>query len=375
MVTITRTQFILVVVVSRPSTSRSYTIKCFAFFQNGDELAQFLADLHSKILALPSLSKNLIEEKYYSSGNVAKISDCYFLALKYVMDSVGLSGLISQSWNVSRTLIPALTGIFVFAALAYQKPDFTFIARVFIISNPQLYSIIMAFNAFFSYELVKRSVDFSAASLNVLVGIWAPDFFSKNQAWVLTERTFNNAKLVARVVIIAAIESSEEAQRELRVHKKLLNPLENYFNPSEVENMNLLPGEFSHSDMVILNDNLNEFYEFDALNGSLNVQTMLFLIVCKELRFSFNQTIPDESSAASEVEREIEITNNKLKFCKKIIQVLVYRSPTLRPLARLGRVLVSSSHLAKTSYSNRVVYQQKRNTAYLEQCLQSKLKI
>ena len=109
MITITRTQFILVVVVSRSSTSRSSTIKCFAFFQNGDELAQFLADLHSKILALPSLSKNLIEEKYYSSGNVAKISDCYFLALKYVMDNVGLSGLISQSWNVSRTLIPALT--------------------------------------------------------------------------------------------------------------------------------------------------------------------------------------------------------------------------------------------------------------------------
>tara|TARA_B110000902_G_scaffold265711_1_gene350812 strand:- start:1102 stop:2238 length:1137 start_codon:yes stop_codon:yes gene_type:complete len=378
MITITRTQFILVVVVSRPSTSRSSTIKCFAFFQNGDELAQFLADLHSKILALPSLSKNIVEEKYYSSGNVAKISDCYFLALKYVMDSVGLSGLISQSWNVSRTLIPALTGIFVFAALAYQKPDFTFLTRVFFISNPQLYSIIMAFNAFFSYELVKRSVDFSAASLNVLVGIWAPDFFSKNQAWVLTERTFNNAKLVARVVIIAAIESSDEAQRELRVHKKLLKPLENYFNPSEVENMNLLPGEFSHSDMVILNDKLNEFDEFDefdALKGSLNVQTMLFLIVCKELRFSFNQTIPDESSAASEVEREIEITNNKLKFCKKIIQVLVYRSPTLRPLARLGRVLVFSSHLAKTSYSNRVVDQQKRNTAYLEHCLQSKLKI
>ena len=96
------------------------------------------------------------------------------------MDSVGVSSFITQSWNVSRISIPALTRIFVFGALAYQRPDFTLLTRLFFISNPHLYSIIMAFNACFAYKLVKKSVDFSATSLNVLVGILPPDFFFRD---------------------------------------------------------------------------------------------------------------------------------------------------------------------------------------------------
>ena len=61
----------------------------------------------------------------------------------------------------------------------------------------------------------------------------------------------------------------------------MLKPLESYFNPAEVEGMDLIPGEFSHSDMGLLNDRLDEFDEFSVLKGSVSVQTILFLLVCQ----------------------------------------------------------------------------------------------
>ena len=382
MMTIAKTQFVLVVVVSTPSNSRSSTIKCFSGFENGDQLVKFLVEFPSKILEFPHLTKLLLEEKYYSSSAMAKISDCYFISLKYVMDSLGISNLLTQTWGVSRTLIPALTGILVFSTIAYQRPDFTLLSKLFFITNPHLYSVIIAFNSIFAYALVKRAIDFSAVSINVLVGVEAADFFSKKQEWIINERIFRKAKLAARITILAAIEYSAEAQRHLRVHKRLLKPLESYFNPSEVENMDLLPGEFSHSDMLILDDKLDEFDEFSTLKGSVSIQTLLFLLVCKELRSSFDETIPDESPGLSEVERETETTNNnnnnnnnKFKVCKRVCRILAYRSPTLRPLARLGRLASSSSRFvkfAKTSHGNRMAKQQKRNVSYLEQCLQAK---
>lgn len=190
-------------------------------------------------------------------------------------------------------------------------------------------------------------------------------FFSRNQAWVINERIFMDAKFAAKVTIIAALESSNEAQRHLKAHKKLLKPLENYFNPSEVESMNLLPGEFSHADMLLLSDRLTEFDEFSVLKGSVSIQTILFLLVCKELNFSFNETISTESSTTNKIEGETKTannTNNKFRCCKQMFRILVYRSPTLRPLTRLSRLLVSSCRcvkFAKTSNENRIVKQKK----------------
>ena len=368
------TQFILVVVVSEPTKIRSSTVKCFIYFEDGDQFFKLLIELPSKILAFP----RILEEKYYTSSQVAKISDCYFINLKYIMDTVGVSGFLTQRSRGFGNLISLSTGMLVFWLLAYYRPDFTLLTRLFFISNPQMYSAIIALNACLAWELVKKSIDFSATSLNVLCGIWSPDFFSRNQAWVINERIFMDAKFAAKVTIIAALESSNEAQRHLKAHKKLLKPLENYFNPSEVESMNLLPGEFSHADMLLLSDRLTEFDEFSVLKGSVSIQTILFLLVCKELNFSFNETISTESSTTNKIEGETKTaknTNNKFRCCKQMFRILVYRSPTLRPLTRLSRLLVSSCRcvkFAKTSNENRIVKQKKRNISYLEQCLQSK---
>ena len=136
------------------------------------------------------------------------------------MDTVGVSSFLSQRSRGFGNLISLSTGMLFFGILAYYRPDFTLLTRIFFISNPQLYSAIIAFNACLSWELVKRSIDFSATSLNVLCGIWAPDFFSRNQAWVINERIWIDAKLAAKVTILAAIESCDEAQRHLKVHKR-----------------------------------------------------------------------------------------------------------------------------------------------------------
>jgi len=92
MITITKTQFVLVLVVSKPSTNRSYTVNCFASIENGDQLLQFIVKCPSKILTLPCR----LEDKYYSASHAAKISDYYFFVLKYVMGSVGVDGIISD---------------------------------------------------------------------------------------------------------------------------------------------------------------------------------------------------------------------------------------------------------------------------------------
>ena len=76
-----KTKFILVLSVSK--TSRSSNVKCYAFFQNGDELFEFLIQCPFQIAAPPGH----LEDKYYSSSQAAKVSDCYFCALKYLMDN------------------------------------------------------------------------------------------------------------------------------------------------------------------------------------------------------------------------------------------------------------------------------------------------
>lgn len=366
MAAIIRSQFALFVIVSHP-VKRCTTIRCFfAFFDNGDELLEFLKECPTKILTLPQV----LEEKFYTSSSVARISDTYFITLKYIMDSLGISMFLSQRSNGFLNIMSATTGILIFSALAYQRPDFTLLSKLFVISNPQIYAVIMAINACISWEIVKKSVDFSAANLSVLVGIWSPEFFSKNQSWVITERILQDAKFAARFTILSAIECSKEAQRHLRVHGKLLRPLDTYFNPSEVEKMDILPDEFSNLDMVLLEDRLDEFDEFSPLIGTVSVQTILFLLVCKELDFSFNKT----SSTEINFEGEREVVSKKLKVFKQILRVLVYRSPTLRPLTRISRLLTYSQHclkFVKTSYEDRVVNKKKRNISYLEKCFQS----
>lgn len=287
------------------------------------------------------------------------------------MDNLGVSTFLRQRSDGFLNLIPAVAGILVFTTIACKRPDFTLLTKIFFVKNPHLYSVIMALNAYLSFELVKTVVDFSATTLNVLIGVWATDFFSKGQTWIITERVLNNAKLTAKITILAAVQSSDEAQRHLRVHKRLLKPLESYFNPSEVENMDLIPGEFSHSDMILLNDRINEFDEFSYLKGSVPVQTLLFLLACKELNPNFDQTLPNESSASA----VNETLNKKLKFYKRMFKFLAYRSPTLRPFAKAARI-VSPSFIfvkfAKTSHENKMVDKQNLNMAHLERCFQSK---
>ena len=133
--------------------------------------------------------------------------------------------------------------------------------------------------------------------------------------------------------------------------------------------MDLIPNEFSNSDMILLSDRLNEIDEFSTLQGGVPIQTLLFLLVCRELSPSYEETIPNESPAVNKVEKK------KLKFGKQIFRLLAYRSPTLRPLIRSSRILTSSfsfMQLAQTSYRNRGVAQQNRNVIHLKRCFESK---
>ena len=358
------------------NTSRSSDVKCYAFFKDGDqlfELFEFLVRCPFKIAALPGL----IEDKYYSSTQAAKISDCYFCFLKYVMDNIGISSFLAHRSNGVLNLIPATTGLLVFAAIVYTKPDYTFLSKIFSISSPHTYSILLAFNSYLSLQLVKGSIDLTATTINVLIGIWSPNFFSTGQIWAKTERILRSAKSVAKIAILAAVESSEEAQSHLRVHKKLLRPLESYFNPSEIEDMNLLPNEFSHSDMLLLNDGLNEVDEFSTLSrAGVPIQTLLFLLACKELKFNFDEKSSDgKSPAVNKTESNKNTENKNLGLCKKMLKVLVYRSSTLRPLRKASRIFASSRSivsLARNSHEKGVIKQRNLNIDYLNRCFQSK---
>jgi len=366
-----KTQFILILSVSK--TSRSSDLKCYAFFKDGDQLFEFLVQCPAKIAALPGV----IEDKYYSSSQAAKISDCYFCFLKYVMDNIGISSLLAHRSNGLLNLMPATTGLLVFATIVYTRPDYTFLSKIFSISSPHTYSLLLAINSYISLQLVKGSIDLSATTLNVLVGIWSPNFFSNGQIWAKTERILRNAKSVAKIAILAAVENSEEAQSHLRVHKKLLRPLENYFNPSEVENMNILPGEFSHSDMNLLSDGLNEVDEFATLSrAGVPIQMLLCLLVCKELKFNFDEKNSDgKSRAVNKTESNKNTENKNLSLCKKMLKVLVSRSSTLRPLRKASRIFASSRSIvgfAKNSHEKSVIKQRNLNIEYLNRCFQSK---
>ena len=317
----------------------------------------------SKIATLPSY----LEDKYFSSTKVAEVSDCYFFILKSVMDNIGVSNFLAYRSNGFLNLIPITTGTLVFASIVYLRPDYTLLSKTFSISNTHTYSIIIAINSYISFELVKKSVDLSAATLNVLIGIWSTDFFSKGQAWATTERVLNNATSMAKIVILTALENSEEAQRHLRVHNKLLRPLETYFNPSEVEDMNILPGEFSHSDMSLLSDRLNEIDEFSQLKSGIPVQMLLFLLVCKGF--------DEKNSTINEIESSKKTEVKSLNLSKKMLKVLVYRSPTLRPLRKASRVFASFRSIvdfAKNSHQKNVIKQRNLTNQYLNRCFQSK---
>jgi hypothetical protein len=366
-----KNRIILFLSVPKTNKSRSSSVKCFAFFQNGDQLLEFLVHCPAKIAAIP----RRLEDKYYSSSQAAKISDYYFCIIKYVMDSVGVSGFLTSRSNGFLNLIPPTTGILVFAALIYIRPDYTFLSKILTIKSPHTYSLIVAINSYISFELVKKCVDLSATTLNVLIGIWSTDFFSKGQIWATTERILNNATSTAKITILAALESSEEAQRHLRVHKKLLRPLESYFNPSEVENMDLIPGEFSHSDMHLLNDRLNEIDEFSQFKkAGVPIQMLLFILVCKELKLDF----AEKSSAINKMETSKNKETKNFSLCTKMLKVLVYRSPTIRPLRKVTRIFASSRSIldfARNSHTKGVIKQRDLTNDHLNRCFQSKLEI
>jgi hypothetical protein len=354
-------QFILVLYGSKINNSRSSRVECYAFFKNGDQLFEFLVQCPSKIASLP----RQLEDRYFSSGQVAKISDCYFSILKYLMDNIGVSGFLVHRSNGFLNLIPATTGILFALLLVYMKPDYTLLSKIFSITNPHTYSLILAINSYISFELVKRSVDLSASTLNVLTGIWATDFFSKGQAWATTERILNSATSMAKITVLVALENSEEAQMQLRIHKKLLRPLEDYFNPSEVEHMNLIPFEFSHSDMNLLSDRLSEVDEFSQLEAGVPVQMLLFLLACKQLKSDFNE----ESSVINQIESSKKTENFSL--CKKMLKVLVYRSPTLGPLRKANRIFTSFRgivNFAKNSHKKDIIKQKNLTNEHLNRC-------
>ena len=354
-------QFILVLHVSKINKSRSSRVECYAFFKNGDQLFEFLVQCPSKIASLP----RQLEDKYFSSGQVAKISDCYFSILKYLMDNIGVSGFLVHRSSGFLNLIPATTGILFALFLVYMKPDYTLLSKIFSITNPHTYSLILAINSYISFGLVKRSVDLSASTLNVLTGIWATDFFSKGQAWATTERILNSATSMAKITVLVALETSEEAQMQLRIHKKLLRPLEDYFNPSEVENMNLIPSEFSHSDMNLLSDRLNEVDEFSQLEAGVPVQMLLFLLACKQLKSNFGE----ESSVINQIESSKK--TETFSLCKKMLKVLVYRSPTLGPLRKANRIFTSFRgivNFAKNSHKKDIIKQKNLTNEHLNRC-------
>lgn len=182
-----------------------------------------------------------------------------------------------------------------------------------------------------------------------------------------------DAKTAAKVVILSTLQCSEEAQRHLKIHKRLLNPLESYFNPSEVEQMDVITGEFSNSEMVLITDKLNNLDEFSSLKGAVSIQTLLFLLACRELKPSFSGTTNSKASTIDE--REKEPVNKRLKFCRRGLKLLAYRSPTIRPLIRAKMILRSSCSFVKfvkTSYKNRLVKQRNTDIAYLERCFHPK---
>jgi hypothetical protein len=316
-----------------------------------------------KIAALPQH----LEDKYFSSIQVAKVSDCYFCILKYVMDNIGVSGFLIHRSSGFLNLIPATTGILFTVLLVYMKPDYTLLSKIFSITSPHIYSLILAINSYISLSLVKRSIDLSASTLNVLTGIWATDFFSKGQTWATTERILNSATSMAKITVLAAVETSEEAQMHLRVHKKLLRPLEDYFNPSEVENMNLLPGEFSHSDMNLLSDRLNEVDEFSQLEAGVPIQMLLFLLACRQLKPNFDE----ESSMINQIESSKKTETKNFSLCKKMLKVLVYRSPTLGPLRKASRIFASFRgivNFARNSHKKDMIKQRSLTNEHLNRC-------
>ena len=355
-----KNQFILVLSVSKINKSRSF---CYAFFQNGDQLFEFLLHCPYKIAALP----RHLEDKYFSSIHAAKVSDCYFCILKYVMDNLGVSGFLIHRSSGFLNLIPATIGILFAVLLVYVKPDYTLLSKIFSITSPHTYSLILAINSYISFEVVKKSIDLSASTLNVLTGIWATDFFSKGQTWATTTRILNSATSMAKITVLAAVETSQEAQMHLRVHKKLLRPLEDYFNPSEVEHMNLLPSEFSHSDMNLLRDRLNEVDEFSQLGASVPIQMLLFLLACKQLKPNFGE----ESSVINQIESSKKTETKNFSLCKKMLKVLVYRSPTLGPLRKGSRIFASfrsTVNFARNSHKKDMIKQKNLTNAHLNRC-------
>ena len=159
----------------------------------------------------------------------------------------------------------------------------------------------------------------------------------------------------------------------------MLRPLESYFNPSEVENMNLLPGEFSHSDMNLFSDRLNEVDEFSQLKAGVPIQMLLFLLVCKELKPNFDEKSSDEkSSAINKIESSKKTETKNFSLCKKMLKVLVYRSPTLRPLTKASRIFASFRSIvdfARNSHEKGVIKQRNLTNEHLNRCFQSKLEI
>lgn len=362
-------QIILVLTVAESHTGRTTTVKCWANF-DGDKLLDLIIAFPSKLFALP----RQLEDKYYTSSQAAMISDKYFYLLKIIMDRVGISNFLIQRTNGFLNLLPALVGILVFLAIVLKRPDFTLLTKIFFVSNPHLYSAIIAFNAILYSEVIKKSVDLSATSLNVLTGIWSTDFFSKRQTWALTEKVLTNVKLTAKVVVLAAVEGSEDIQRHLRVHNRLLKPLESYFCPAEVEKMDLIPTEFSYSDMGILSDKLNEWDQSPpplALEGSIPIQTLLFSLVCKELKPQFEKNI----SSNNKVQTKKDPITKKFSKRKLVLKILAYRSPTFRPLVKAKRIVTSSCNLVnfvKISYRRKIIEEKNLNVAYIQKCYNSK---
>jgi hypothetical protein len=73
------------------------------------------------------------------------------------------------------------------------------------------------------------------------------------------------------------------------------------------------------------------------------------------------------------------LTGNKnFSLCKKMLKVLVYRSPTLRPLAKASRIFASSRSIldfARNSHEKGVIKQRDLTNDHLNRCFQSKLEI
>jgi hypothetical protein len=55
-------------------------------------------------------------------------------------------------------------------------------------------------------------MDLPATTLNVLIEIWEIDFFSKGQIWAISERILTDSKSAAKILILATLQNSEDAQ-------------------------------------------------------------------------------------------------------------------------------------------------------------------